>query len=182
MYGVHQHPTRIALIAGRECGVAVNCTLLRAMGLDSYLYKRTYVGWTGARVTSTDNTNNAKDTAHIRPDRVEFVIERVATWHKFNALHRWFMDHCRQKGREDNDEHDVTYKQLSDLLTTLKQLLATPDRAADLFPTQRGMFFGSAVVYDTTYYDQVASAVLLLESILSETNAESCAYKYVGSW
>lgn len=83
------------------------------MGLDMYLYKKTYVqNWD---YYSQDEryeitiTQGGKPTT-IKRERISCIVEEVAYWRKFNALHSWFVDNCGN-GEDDCKEVYVTESQ-----------------------------------------------------------------------
>ena len=68
------------------------------MGLDMYLYKKSYVqNW---EHTPTENKHTisikkgGKVRKDIKPERICYITEQIAYWRKFNALHGWFVNEC----------------------------------------------------------------------------------------
>lgn len=90
------------------------------MGLDMYLSKKTYVkNWDHMkpeRMTQVTVIRDGKPIPHIKPERIEYVIEGMAYWRKANHIHKWFVDHC---GGGERDQDVV-----EDLKLTIKQLEA----------------------------------------------------------
>lgn len=87
-------------------------------------------------------------------------------WRKANAIHRWFVENVQ--GGEDNCEpHLVTLKQLRELRTICYDILATPNAASELLPTQSGFFFGPTE-YDEYYYHDLKVTAKALDEFFEE--------------
>ena len=156
------------------------------MGLDMYLTKKHYVKNWG------HNPNkhkiivklNGEEREDINPEKISYIVEDVAYWCKFNALHKWFVDNC-QEGEDNCKEHYVDAEQLRELLDTLKQAKKVLDAGEDtaqldtLLPTDGGFFFGSTE-YDERYKQNVEKTIEVLENeLIYEENGE---YYYKSSW
>ncbi len=70
------------------------------MGLDSFLYKENYIeNWSFTppeqryNITITQGGNLVKN---IQTQRVCYMVEKLAYWRKFNALHSWFVHNCAE--------------------------------------------------------------------------------------
>ena len=181
------------------------------MGLDMYLTKKTYVkNWDYQKpehkhkVTIKLGNKVRKD---IKPERISNIVEEIAYWRKFNALHNWFIQNCAD-GEDNCREMYVSKEHVIELVDTLKKVKASLDKSAkktikietgwangektygdvevfsntkvadELLPTQEGFFFGG-VQYDQYYYDSVVNAIETFEGILTETNGD---YYYQASW
>ena len=98
------------------------------MGLDMYLYRKTYVQNWDHMGPSERHTIEVKrggaPRADIKPERIVYIIEQVAYWRKANAIHNWFVSHV-QKGQDDCQESYVTKQKLCELLADCKQVLNT---------------------------------------------------------
>ena len=95
------------------------------MGLDMYLYKKTYVqNW----------EHNPPEQHHqieikrggvlrkdIKPNRICYITEQVAYWRKFNALHNWFVENC-QGGLDECQESYVDRTKLEELVVLLHEV------------------------------------------------------------
>lgn len=155
------------------------------MGLDHYLYKKTYVrNWSHMQpeelhtITIKKGGKKRKD---IKPERISYIVETVAQWRKFNALHKWFVLHV-QNGEDDCKEHYVPIEDLNELLTTLKEVIklkntGNEDKLNDLFPTASGFFFGGTA-YDEWYFNDVQETIELLEGLIKEGGD----FYYDSSW
>lgn len=171
------------------------------MGLDMYLYKKSYVkNWNHTpdeqkhKVTVRMNGKVRKD---IKPERISYILEEVAYWRKFNALHAWFVKNCAD-GEDDCKEVYVETSQLKELLENLKKIKASLDKsgkkkvkiktgwsgkegdtyaeidvftdtslAEELLPTQSGFFFGGTE-YDDSYYQDIVETIKTFEELLAE--------------
>jgi len=160
------------------------------MGLDMYLYKKTYVKrWEHTepeKLYTVDVLRGGKPVPHIKPERIKFVTEEVAYWRNANHIHQWFVDNVQYASYIWNgvDECQTSYvysSVLQKLLDVCKQVVENPDLAPELLPTQEGFFFGSTK-YDEGYFDDVKETITMLESILSEEGAERSDFEYRASW
>ena len=105
------------------------------MGLDMYLSKKTYVkNWDHfkpeVRYEVTVN-QGGKPHRTIQSDRISYVIEQVAYWRKFNALHGWFVNECGD-GKDECQEMYVSEDKLKEILNLLKQVKMILDNYIDL--------------------------------------------------
>ena len=66
------------------------------MGLDMYLSKKTYVkNWDYNEANPKHFVSVKKDgtlRSDIKPERVSYIVEEVAYWRKFNALHNYIVE------------------------------------------------------------------------------------------
>lgn len=181
------------------------------MGLDMYLSKKTYVkNWSHHspeeknEVTILQGGQPRKD---IKPERVSYIVEEVAYWRKFNALHGWFVNECA----DGVDECQEIYvgERLDDLLVLLKQVKERLDKSTlqkkvvqgwngenyevevydcneeieDLLPPTSGFFFGSDEV-DEYFKENVDETVEIIENLLKEDEETGSHgyYYYRASW
>lgn len=156
------------------------------MGLDMYLHKKTYVKyWDHMKPEQRHNvavSKNGVPVDHIKPERVSEITEEVGYWRKFNALHNWFVQNC-QDGEDDCGEHSVEVSQIKKLIPVLEEIIANPDKAHELLPTQQGFFFGSQN-YDEYYFEDVRYTIELFKNLVEEmenTDGISDLY-YRSSW
>lgn len=172
------------------------------MGLDMYLYKRTYVqNWNHTPAEQKHNITvkvGGKVRKDIQRKRIVYIIEQVAYWRKFNALHNWFVEKCGD-GEDNCQEISVSSTKLKELITDLKNvkisLDASPKKtikvlsgwgsngdkysdinvfedtgiAEELLPTRSGFFFGGTE-YDEYYYQGVVETIKTLEALLAESD------------
>jgi hypothetical protein len=180
------------------------------MGLDMYLYKKTYVQNWEHQTPEQKHTISVKlgDNVRedIRPDRIAYIVEQVAVWRKFNALHNWIVDNCAE-GRDECQEIYIDGGKLAELLAILKEVKSVLDSAEmtkatiktgwnssgdtfedidvydcqdkirELFPPVSGFFFGSTKI-DEWYKADVEKTIELLENEI-DSNGD---YYYQASW
>lgn len=163
------------------------------MGLDSYLFKKTYVkNWDHngpeERIDITIK-KGGKDHPSIKVNRISEIVEEVAYWRKFNALHQWFVDKT-QDGHDACQESYVSRENLRELTDILKEVIKSkpdengnrPDDAPDpedILPTQSGFFFGGTE-YDDWYYMKVQQTIEVFEELLKED--DDGEFYYRASW
>jgi hypothetical protein len=102
-----------------------------------YLTKKTYIVG-----SARDKLKITGLKSQIQINRVECIIENIATWRKANVIHQWFVKNI-QDGEDDCKQYSVSTEQLKELLKLSKQVQKEPDRAPELLPTQGGFLFGS---------------------------------------
>jgi len=160
------------------------------MGLDMYLYKKTYVqNW----------EHNPPEQHHqieikrggvlrkdIKPNRICYITEQVAYWRKFNALHGWFVNNCAS-GVDECQDINVDEDKMKELLETLKEVSSNFDKAEELLPPTQGFFFGGDEV-DEYYKEEVISTIKIIEDLLEEHEQSkehglySGDFEYRASW
>jgi len=98
-----------------------------------YLNKKTYVGAhyehrktkVEMKITKTtaekDGTTTVCEVAHIDPQRIGEITERVGYWRKANQIHAWFV-HNVQGGRDECQESEVSREQLGELLDLCRKV------------------------------------------------------------
>lgn len=152
------------------------------MGLDMYLYKRSYIF---SHDIYKENINESVDVwrggqrhPSIKPERIKYVTEEVGYWRKANQIHNWFVENV-QKGIDECQESYVSRKKLEQLLSICKEVIMDPTKAPELLPTSKGFFFGSDD-YDKWYMEDIKSTIDILEENLSDTEADDFYYR--ASW
>ncbi len=158
------------------------------MGLDMYLLKRTYVmNWDHMEPEERHEvsvTRNGAAVAHIKPERVKYIIEEVAYWRKANAIHNWFVKNC-QNGVDECQDTDVDRKKLEELLGVVTAILDAPEGeerdklATETLPPVSGFFFGSTEI-DKWYYEDLEATKNILNEVLVEPDADG--FIYHSSW
>jgi uncharacterized protein YbdZ (MbtH family) len=151
------------------------------MGLDQYLYKKTYVqNWSHMRPEQLHEitvTRGGKPTA-IKPARIKEITEQVGYWRKANQIHAWFVEHV-QAGKDDCMDYYVNRQQLEELLDVVNTVLTDHAKAPELLPPQAGFFFGSTD-YDEWYFKDLEQTKEIIEGALAE-NGDGEFY-YSSSW
>ena len=175
------------------------------MGLDMYLNKHTYVkNWSyysPEEINKITVKKGGKLRKDIKPERISHIVEEVAYWRKFNALHNWFVNFCGD-GNDDCKPIYIRTEQFEELLTLLKTVKEKLDNSKlitkmtnngqvevyecekeieDLFPTASVFFFGSTEI-DEYYKNDIDSTIEMLEGILSEGSDSVSDYYYRASW
>jgi hypothetical protein len=139
------------------------------MGLDMYLYKKTYVkNWEHMNEEHLHQITVLKNNepTHIKPKRIIYITEEVGYWRKANAVHKWFVEHV-QNGVDDCGEYEVELEQLKQLKQLCESVLSDSSVAHDVLPTRSGFFFGSTE-YDEWYFNDIDHTLVVINEVLSE--------------
>ena len=152
------------------------------MGLDSYLYKKSYVrsvDWhkPEARMEVEVKTGGKVDE-RIKPERVRYIVEEVAYWRKANQIHNWFVQNV-QNGIDECQSSYVSREQLEELLDVCKKVEADNELAGTLLPSTSGFFFGGTE-YDEWYFKDISNTIVYLTEILEDEMADY--FEYSASW
>jgi hypothetical protein len=161
------------------------------MGLDMYLEARKYVSqydfgkWTrSGEIPTNEEYANVKalfpEQLTKHSDSGATIAINVGYWRKANAIHDWFVNNV-QDGEDNCREYRVTTEQLRELREACEQVLADPDQAPDLLPTQAGFFFGGTD-YDEYYFECVKQTKEIMDNILGTENVDEYAFYYQSSW
>jgi hypothetical protein len=152
------------------------------MGLDMYLYKKSYVlsgEWIKEEARESVNVlRGGSEHPKIKSSRIKYVIEEVGYWRKANAIHKWFVDNV-QDGKDDCGSYLVTRKNLSDLLNLCKEIFDDESKTGKVLPTQSGFFFGSTD-YDEWYFRDIENTIKIIQDCLSDEDADE--FEYRSSW
>ena len=155
------------------------------MGLDMYLYRKSYVHsgdyYNSEQKEEIQMTRGGKE---VDTSKIRFIVEEVGYWRKANHIHKWFVENV-QKEVDDCGEYKVEEDQLANLLETCKEILEDGNKAPELLPTTSGFFFG-ATDYDEYYFDDIQNTVDIIESLF-ETDLDGFSYLkgniyYSSSW
>lgn len=159
------------------------------MGLDMYLYKKTYVKrWEHIQENyQIQITKNGKEVDEIKPERISFIQEEVGYWRKANQIHKWFVDNVQQ-GEDNYGEYYVEISDLMNLLNICKEIKENPAKAELLLPTQSGFFFGDTN-YDEYYFQNIQKTIEIIEALLKEQSFDKNGrayflgdFYYTSSW
>lgn len=155
------------------------------MGLDMYLKRKLPIfnwGIAGEKPIKVKVTRGGKSLPFINNDKIDEIIEDVAYWRKFNALHKWFVENV-QNGIDECQTAPVSVDQLKTLLSLLKELQKNPDMAETLLPTTDGFFFGGTE-YDEFYFEEVNRTVEILEDLIRDDEKYKVYFEYFyrSSW
>jgi hypothetical protein len=157
------------------------------MGLDMYLYKKTYVqNWEHQtpeqrHTISVKLGENARED--IKPHRIAYIVEQIGYWRKFYALDGWIIDNCGG-GIDECQKIDISAHDLRVLLETLREVKrAIEDKdnktISLLFPPTGGFFFGSTEV-DEYYKEQIDQTIPIIEEAVNKEEGEE--FYYQSSW
>lgn len=156
------------------------------MGLDQYLYKRSYVGNKYRDknervevVVPKKQKSALVEIGEIKSERISSITEDIGYWRKANQIHRWFVENV-QKGEDNCGEYHVTIDQLKELLEKVEKVLKDHRLAPLVLPVQEGFFFGPTD-YEEYYFENLEDTKAIIESILKEDN-RSADYYYSSSW
>lgn len=160
------------------------------MGLDMYLYKKTYVkNWDHQTPEERHEVivkKGGEILEGIKPERVSYIEEQVGYWRKANQIHNWFVQNVQ--GEDDCKEYYVQIDDLINLLDLCKQVKENPSKAETLLPTTTGFFFGDTD-YGEFYMNDIDNTIEILEQVLSEKVKDkngreyySGDYFYSSSW
>ena len=153
------------------------------MGLDQHLYRTTY--------TLPSNTKRSYEISVKHPDEkynmpkidasnIAYTMEEVMYWRKANHIHKWFVDNI-QGGIDNCATYTVYSYDLEKLLNLCKQVLANPDKAEELLPTQSGCFFG-VLEYNEYYFESIKNTIEVLEKIIPTVDDFNSWFEYSSSW
>jgi len=102
------------------------------MGLDMYLYKKTYVqNWKHTpkeQKYSISIKRGGKKVTTIQPNRISEITESVGYWRKFNALHNYFVQNFAD-GVDDCKQMYVPKEGLETLLGVLRKVKKILDKS-----------------------------------------------------
>jgi hypothetical protein len=95
------------------------------MGLDMYLYKKTYVKQWSHQPKENQFLVTVKKGGvtfpNIKPERVSYITEQIMYWRKANQIHGWFTSNGQELIEEVS--YRLTLDDLKNLLDTCKQVL-----------------------------------------------------------
>ena len=141
------------------------------MGLDMYLSAKKNVAHEQAEIVGASDAEGLK----LR----ELVYEGMY-WRKANAIHAWFVENV-QDGEDDCREYGVSLDDLETLMQLCGEVIANPDKAAELLPPKSGFFFGAAEV-DDWYWEQVKRTHEELKVLVSVGLGDWWSFTYQSSW
>lgn len=124
----------------------------------------------------------------IQSDRIHHIVEQVAYWRKFNALHNWIVQNCAD-GIDELQEIYIGLGNMEELLETMKNLIKYKTdtekgnkMAEELFPSTEGFFFGSTE-YDINYWMELEESINIFEKCYEDYKKSGyTSYYYQASW
>lgn len=181
------------------------------MGLDMYLYRKTYVDSYGDNkrydISIEPKTEKGRN---FDTSKITYITEEIAYWRKQNAIHKFFVDECGGGVDECqpiyvdisklqelvdrchkilNDKDNIVTKEEvfkdwngEDRIEVVKYL-KDPTLANELLPTQSGFFFGSTS-YDDWYLLGLQNTIDAIEPILKDEKNQNTdtSFYYEASW
>ena len=147
------------------------------MGLDMYLNKKIYIGanYHFNKITGTLDIKQNGEPIPINLNKIKYILEEQASWHKVYQIHRWFVDNI-QEGMDDGGIYEVYGKDLLKLVELCKCVLEDHSLADSLLPTPEGCFSG-ITEYDEYYFEDLEDTIEQLKDI--DVDAW---YEYTSSW
>ena len=147
------------------------------MGLDMRLYKRMYTRNWSHTVKRKEVTVKMDDVVVKGFNNPSYVVQEVAYWRKFNALHGYIVNNFAN-GVDNCQDIYLGIDDIKQILSALK------DKENPIEPTE-GFLFGSQE-RDEWYDKDVENAIEVFESVLeeleSEFGSEHFDYLYTASW
>jgi hypothetical protein len=140
------------------------------MGLDMYLNAKRYF-WTKEEAPKIEGVPEGYAVGAIDID--------VAYWRKANAIHDWFVNNV-QEGEDDCETYRASREKLAELVALCKRVIAEPDKASELLPTNDGFFFGGTE-YGEYYFQCLNETVEQVEKALTGFSKEY-HFEYHSSW
>lgn len=147
------------------------------MGLDMYLNKKIYIGanYDFNKITGTLDIKQNGEPIPINLNKIKYILEEQASWHKVYQIHRWFVNNV-QNGVDDCGIYEVHGEQLLKLVELCERVLANHALADSLLPSQDGFFFGSTE-YDEYYFEDLENTIEQLKDVEADS-----WYEYTSSW
>ena len=173
------------------------------MGLDMFLYRRTYVkNWdfkTPEKQIHIKIESQNKAYSHIKTKNISYIEEEIMYWRKANHIHAWFVDLAG--GEDDCQKIHLGVEDLAilqDKLIQTNEYLDTLERTEEnqhgyyefinvdqskVLKTASGFFFGSTS-YDKWYYDINQHTIKVLEELINDYPDDGWGFDtyYQASW
>ena len=135
------------------------------MGLDMYLYKKTYVKqWSHQPKQDQFSVvikRGGVTYPNIKPERVSYIQEEVMYWRKANQIHGWFTSNGQELIEEVS--YRLTLDDLKNLLDTCKQVSDILDKSKKkTIQVVNGYCGGERTFCDTEVFDCVDEVMELL--------------------
>jgi hypothetical protein len=152
------------------------------MGLDMYLYKKNYVkDWEFQEDVNyhTAVTINGEPRKDIKSKRVSYVIEEVAYWRKFNALHGYIVEK-HADGIDECQEIELSLMDLEVILEIMTRIVNenfNKDVVETILPPTDGFFFGSQNIGEE-YREDVEDTIKILSELIEEEKEASEEFGY----
>jgi len=159
------------------------------MGLDMYLWKSKRIDVYDFKkdefmaknikvkvdVEFSDGEVKTEEYVLGNPKHDGYIYFPVAYWRKANAIHRWILEHTKQK-EDDCRKIYVSGEKILELIEDCKTVLADHSKAEKILPTQEGFFFGSNE-YDEWYFSDLEKTIEMLKNTTNDDE-----FIYQASW
>jgi hypothetical protein len=110
--------------------------------------------------------------------KVTYIVEEAGYWRKANQIHQWFVNNV-QDGNDNCGSYWVGRDKLKELLELCNKVLSDKTNAGEYLPTASGFFFGSTD-YDEYYFQDIENTIEIIQSCLSDSEANE--FEYSSSW
>jgi hypothetical protein len=149
------------------------------MGLDSYLYKITYLGakYEHNHISGSIKITKKDTPVNIDLKKISEIKEEVGCWRKANHIHNWFVKNV-QDGKDECQDAWVSLEDLKRLLNTCNEVLKDNSQAPELLPTKDGFFFGSTD-YDKYYFQTIQYTVEVCEIAIKAIEEDKAIKNFV---
>ena len=165
------------------------------MGLDMYLYERTFCpnvyrskgkNYQTNFTTKMWNYGEKPECEKRKFNDVAFITCRKGYWRKANAINRFFLDKCG-RGLPDDDLNgrdlfvrDEYLVELRDICFELLKLKGKKFKvkAQELLPTADGFFWGSTV-YDKWYRDDLKRTIKIINKLNLDKTKDDWHIDYI---
>jgi len=149
------------------------------MGLDMYLYERTWCPRSyqlGKKIKKTNFTTNVYDldgtTEKKKFNDVAYIYCRKGYWRKANAIHQFFLDKRKLDLSIDEcngEDIYITRADIEELQSICEQLLSLKgnkfkEKAKELLPVSQGFFWGS-YEYDKWYRQDLKDTLKIIKGL-----------------
>lgn len=153
------------------------------MGLDMYMYKRTYVGaeYSHRDIKGEIDLTRKGKRIPIVLNRVTEIVEQIGYWRKFNALHGWIVNNCAD-GIDECQRIYLSEENMDCLKDVIQKTLDADDiesAVAENLPPTSGFFFGDGKI-DEWFIQDLKDTLAVLEGMSYEDSDVS--YEYQASW
>ena len=157
------------------------------MGLDMYLKGQRYLSSfddqdkeKAAQIQRMFPELEGRQGAYGPGPCIQEIEINVGYWRKANAIHKWFVDNV-QDGIDECQESWVGLNTLRKLRADILTVLADPNQAKDVLPTQSGFFFGDTE-YGEGYIADLEYTEEILNNILDDERFADWEFYYQSSW
>lgn len=110
---------------------------------------------------------------------------QIGYWRKFNALHAYIESECDAYSElEHGDGVVLDWEAIERIISTLKEVKETHEKAPEALPTKKGFFFGRTE-YDDDYFSEVEYSIGIFEKAkrwLEESKSTPTRENFYETW